>query len=186
MVWLTSSKTSGAGRLNLRAAIVTCMIGRADVAIVGGGVIGSAIADLPRRRRRLRWATRRHRARSDLPDRASSALSASSIRQQFSTPENIRMSRFGFAFLRDVGRLVAVGDGPAPEIGLAERGYLYLAPPGAETTMREATPSSARRGSTSSARRLTSCRPGFRGCPWRASRSARSGCRARAGSMGTG
>ena len=32
--------------------------------------------------------------------RASSALSASSIRQQFSTPLNIHLSRYGIGFLR--------------------------------------------------------------------------------------
>jgi glycine/D-amino acid oxidase-like deaminating enzyme len=46
--------------------------------------------------------------------RASSALSASSIRQQFSSPLNIRMSRFGLQFLREMG------------IDVVEKGYLYL------------------------------------------------------------
>ncbi len=48
--------------------------------------------------------------------RASSALSAASIRQQFSTPENIRMSAFSFGWLRD-----------AFDVGLHEAGYMYLA-----------------------------------------------------------
>jgi glycine/D-amino acid oxidase-like deaminating enzyme len=60
--------------------------------------------------------------------RASSALSASSIRQQFSTPENIRMSRLGFDFLRQIGEHLAV-DGDSPDVGLVERGYLYLVGP---------------------------------------------------------
>ena len=38
--------------------------------------------------------------------RASSALSASSIRQQFSTPDNIHLSRYGFGFLRQAPRLL--------------------------------------------------------------------------------
>src|SRR5262249_26511420 len=67
--------------------------------------------------------------------RASSALSASSIRQQFSTPENIRMSRFGIGFLREIGRHLAVDD--AVEIGLHEGGYLYLAGPDGEAVLRE-------------------------------------------------
>jgi len=46
--------------------------------------------------------------------RASSSLSASSIRQQFSHPLNIRMSRFGLGFLREMG------------IAVEEKGYLYL------------------------------------------------------------
>ena len=49
---------------------------------------------------------------------ASSALSAAGIRQQFSTPENIRLSRFSFEWMRgDLG------------IDIRESGYLYLAPP---------------------------------------------------------
>src|SRR4026208_1901894 len=62
---------------------------------------------------------------------ASSSLSASSIRQQFSTPENIRMSRFGIEFLRDLAR------GPDPvDVGLEERGYLFLPPPGGAAAAR--------------------------------------------------
>jgi glycine/D-amino acid oxidase-like deaminating enzyme len=49
-----------------------------------------------------------------------------SIRHQFSTPENIRMSMFGTDFLRRIGEHLAV-DGEAPEVGFIERGYLFLA-----------------------------------------------------------
>lgn len=105
----------------------------ADIVIVGGGVMGSAIA----------WSTVTDTAfdgtvtvveRDPTYRRASSALSASSIRQQFSTPENIRMSRYSFAFLRDVGHHLAV-DGEVPDIGLVERGYLYLGGPTAVETL---------------------------------------------------
>jgi glycine/D-amino acid oxidase-like deaminating enzyme len=60
--------------------------------------------------------------------RASSALSASSIRQQFSCPVNIALSRFGLEFLRSLDEHLTV-DGQAPQIGLREPGYLYLAGP---------------------------------------------------------
>ena len=56
--------------------------------------------------------------------RASSALSASSIRQQFSTDINIQISAFGIGFLRNVGTLLAC-NGDVPDIGLHEGGYLY-------------------------------------------------------------
>lgn len=70
--------------------------------------------------------------------RASSALSAASIRQQFSTPENIRMSQFSFGWLRDAGRHLAVeGDGTVVDLGLHEAGYLYLASPVAEAALRD-------------------------------------------------
>jgi glycine/D-amino acid oxidase-like deaminating enzyme len=57
---------------------------------------------------------------------AASALSAASIRQQFSQPVNIRASRHGIAFLRDAAERLAV-DGDTPALGLHEGGYLYLA-----------------------------------------------------------
>ena len=106
-----------------------------DVAIIGGGAIGSAVAYFllsdPAWKGRVTVVER-----DPGYTRASSALSASSIRQQFSTPENIRMSRFGFAFLSEVGRHLAV-DGDVPDIGLKTRGYLYLATPEHAPALRE-------------------------------------------------
>ena len=98
---------------------------RYDVVIVGGGAIGSAIAAF------LAMA----------PDfdgsvlvvekdpsyaKCSTTLSAGSIRQQFSTPVNIAISRFGIDFLKHVDAHLAV-DGEAPDIGFVEGGYLFLA-----------------------------------------------------------
>jgi len=57
---------------------------------------------------------------------ASSALSAASIRQQFTTAVNIRISQASIQFLRAAGELLEV-DGSRPDIGLTEAGYLYLA-----------------------------------------------------------
>lgn len=57
---------------------------------------------------------------------ASSALSACAIRQQFSTSINIRISQDSLAFYRNIASVLAVGD-DAPNIGLVEPGYLYLA-----------------------------------------------------------
>jgi glycine/D-amino acid oxidase-like deaminating enzyme len=66
---------------------------------------------------------------------ASSSLSASSIRQQFSTPVNVAMSQYGFAFLREAGRLLAV-DGEAANVTLIDRAYLFLADEAGLDTMR--------------------------------------------------
>lgn len=97
---------------------------RVDVAIVGAGVAGASVAY---------WLTRLDPSLSvAIVERdtgfalASSQRSASSIRQQFSTAVNIGVSRFGLDFLRDAAALLEV-DGEAPEIGLVEPGYLYLA-----------------------------------------------------------
>jgi FAD-dependent oxidoreductase domain-containing protein 1 len=95
------------------------------IVIVGGGVIGSAIAYFLKADP-LFTGEVVVIERDPSYRRASSALSASSIRQQFSTPLNIAMSRFGWDFLSNIGQRLATG-GEAPDIGLQERGYLYLA-----------------------------------------------------------
>jgi glycine/D-amino acid oxidase-like deaminating enzyme len=61
---------------------------------------------------------------------ASSALSASSIRQQFSTPLNIHLSRYGIGFLRQARERLGV------DLGLKEPGYLFLANGAGERVMR--------------------------------------------------
>ncbi|MBT9488058.1 MAG: FAD-binding oxidoreductase [Rubrivivax sp.] len=94
-----------------------------DVVIVGGGVMGAATACFLARDHGIA-ATVMERDTSYA--RASSSLSASSIRQQFSQPVNIALSQASLAFLRRVGDELAV-DGEAPHIGLTEPGYLYLA-----------------------------------------------------------
>ena len=96
-----------------------------DIVIVGGGVIGSAIASFTLEDPAFR-GTVTVVERDPGYVRASSALSASSIRQQFSTAVNIEISRFGIDFLRGIGERLAV-DGDRPQIGLVEHGYLYLA-----------------------------------------------------------
>ena len=52
--------------------------------------------------------------------------SLASIRHQFSTPGNIRMSQFASDFIRHIGDHLAV-DRVAPEVGFRETGYLFLA-----------------------------------------------------------
>jgi FAD-dependent oxidoreductase domain-containing protein 1 len=96
----------------------------ADVAIVGGGIMGSALAY---------WLTRLDPnlsvvvfERDPSYSTASSALSAASIRQQFTTPVNIRISQASIGFMRQADELLEVA-GSDVDIGLQERGYLYLA-----------------------------------------------------------
>ncbi len=81
------------------------------VAIIGGGVIGSAIAAFLSEG----GANVTVIERDPTYARASSALSASSIRMQFSTVANIQLSQYGVTVLR------------AADVGLREPGYLYLA-----------------------------------------------------------
>lgn len=98
---------------------------RQRVVVIGGGAIGSAIAAFtlgdPAFRGEVTVIER-----DPGYARASSALSASSIRQQFSSAINVEMSRFGIEFLRSAGKRLAVAGEPA-EVGLKEQGYLFLA-----------------------------------------------------------
>ena len=96
----------------------------AEILIAGGGVMGAALAY---------WITRLKPGcdvviveRDPSFQRASSSLSASSIRQQFSCAVNVSLSRFGFEFLRDAATHLSL-DGQAPELSLHADGYLYLA-----------------------------------------------------------
>ena len=63
------------------------------------------------------------------------ARSAASIRHQFSTPENIRLSMAGTAFLREAPQRLAV-DGEVPALSFREQGYLFLAGPAGLPTLR--------------------------------------------------
>jgi hypothetical protein len=54
--------------------------------------------------------------------RSSTALSAASIRTQFGTPVNVRMSLFGAQFLRSIQNRF----GLEASIGFVERGYFIL------------------------------------------------------------
>jgi FAD-dependent oxidoreductase domain-containing protein 1 len=91
-----------------------------DVIIVGGGAVGSSIAYHLRTESNF-TGTVAVVERDPTYARASSALSASSIRQQFSTPLNIHLSRFGIGFLRLAKELLDV------DLGLREPGYLFVA-----------------------------------------------------------
>ena len=101
------------------------MLENVDVVIAGGAVTGSSIA--------YQLALQSQGRLKILvvePDPtyqfSASALSAGSIRQQFSTSINIDISLYGISFLRDIGNHLAV-EGTVPDVGLHEGGYLYLA-----------------------------------------------------------
>jgi FAD-dependent oxidoreductase domain-containing protein 1 len=101
------------------------MIDSYDVVIGGGAVMGSSIAY--HLAAQPGFSGRILVVEKDMTYRqAASSLSLSSIRQQFSSPINIRVGLYGVAFLREARDLLAV-DGEAPDLSLTENGYLYLA-----------------------------------------------------------
>jgi FAD-dependent oxidoreductase domain-containing protein 1 len=92
--------------------------------VIGGGVMGSALAY---------WLTRLEPSvrvtvveRDPAYEFASSALSAASIRQQFSTAVNVKISQASIEFLRNAADELEC-NGEKPDIMLREHGYLYLA-----------------------------------------------------------
>jgi glycine/D-amino acid oxidase-like deaminating enzyme len=112
--------------------------GSHDVVIVGGGAIGGSVACFLLTDPTFD-GTVAVIERDPTYALASSARSAASIRQQFSTPENIRMSQFSIGWLRDAGRNLAVDDegGGTVDLGLVEDGYLYLATDATESALRQ-------------------------------------------------
>jgi FAD-dependent oxidoreductase domain-containing protein 1 len=92
-----------------------------DVGIVGGGIVGSSTA----------YFLKKHGFQGRIAifeqdptfARSCTALSWGGIRQQFSTPENIRLSQFGLQFIRNL----KTEFGPEADISFKEQGYLVMA-----------------------------------------------------------
>ncbi len=107
-----------------------------DVVIIGGAVMGSSAAY---------WLSRMDSNLRVLvvePDpgysRSSTALSVASIRQQFTTAVNVKISRFGIEFIKNIESYLGQG-GEVDSLGFQENGYLFLAGnPASETALREA------------------------------------------------
>lgn len=94
-----------------------------DVVVIGGAVMGASCAY---------WLTRMQPGLKVLVverdasfAHASTALSVASIRQQFSSPVNVAISRFGIGFIRDFQESLGVDVGVG-SLGLKENGYLFL------------------------------------------------------------
>lgn len=104
------------------------------IVIIGGGAMGCATAYFLTRDPAFKGEVVVIE-RDPTYTRASSALSASSIRQQFSTPINIALSRFGFEFIENAPENLAIGD-DRPALALHEGGYLVLAGEGGADTLR--------------------------------------------------
>jgi sarcosine oxidase len=96
-----------------------------DVVIVGGGVIGSSTAYFLASEPGFGGSIAVVEKDPTYTD-ASTPRSAGGVRQQFSTPENVRISAFAAEFYRSIDRHLAVGN-DRPAINFRENGYLFLA-----------------------------------------------------------
>ena len=101
------------------------MTQRCDVAIAGGGVMGSAVAYFLAADPDFDGSVVVIE-RDPSYEFCTTGSSWGGFRQQFSTPENVRMSQYGFGFFRRIAEHLAV-EGEAPDLGFKERGYLFLA-----------------------------------------------------------
>ena len=101
------------------------MDARYDVVIVGGGVTGCATALFLAREPGFD-GTVLVVERDPTYENAPSAKATGGFRQQFSTPENIRIGLFGVHFLKHIDEYLSI-DGETPDVGFRENGYLLLA-----------------------------------------------------------
>ncbi len=93
-----------------------------DIIIVGGAALGSATAYFLKSEMGFEGSVAVIE-RDPTYARASTTLSAASIRQQFSTPENILLSQFGHEFICSIKDRF----GPDSEVGFQKSGYLIMA-----------------------------------------------------------
>jgi glycine/D-amino acid oxidase-like deaminating enzyme len=98
---------------------------RADVVIVGGGIVGSAVAYFLSSERAFKGRRIVLVERDPSYARCSTARAVGGLRQQFSTPENIAMSRFTLELIRRLEDTF----GPYADVAFREQGYLIMAGP---------------------------------------------------------
>ncbi|TDK44548.1 NAD(P)/FAD-dependent oxidoreductase [Antarcticimicrobium luteum] len=98
---------------------------RYDVVIVGGAVIGSSVAYHLTANPDFNGSVLVIE-RDPSYARASTALSASGIRVQYSNPINVQVSQYGGEVIRDFAETMAV-DGDRPDLNFHPGGYLFLA-----------------------------------------------------------
>lgn len=107
---------------------------KTDIAIIGGGIVGSAIAYF------LARTGAAGRITVVEPDPtyefAATPQANGGVRQLFSLPENIRMAQFGLEFYHRFAEEMAV-DGVPADIGFRRRGYLFLSDDGDHAVMEE-------------------------------------------------
>ena len=111
------------------------MNSRYDAVIIGGGATGCSTAVFLAREPGFD-GTVLVVERDPTYEHAPSAKATGGFRQQFSTPENIRIGLFGVHFLKHLDEYLSVDD-ETPDVGFRENGYLLLATESMLPAMRE-------------------------------------------------
>lgn len=97
-----------------------------DVVIVGGAVIGSAVAYFLTANPDFNGSVLVVE-RDPTYAKAATSLSSSSIRTQFSNPINVKISQFGSEFIRNFGEVMQIAGQDRPDLNFHPGGYLFLA-----------------------------------------------------------
>ena len=100
---------------------------RFDVAIIGGGVIGCSVAHFIKQMAPA--ASVAVIERDSTYEWASTPRASGGCRVQFTTRENIEMSRFSIDFIKSFDETMGVEGRPA-DVSWVEGGYLFIVPPG--------------------------------------------------------
>ena len=99
---------------------------KTDVAIIGGGAIGAAVAYYLKTMSPGTAVTVIER--DPTYERASTPRASGGVRRLFSLPENIELSNYSIPFFEAFPETMAVDDTPA-EIGFKKNGYIFIVPP---------------------------------------------------------
>uniref|UniRef100_A0AAR2LSM4 FAD-dependent oxidoreductase domain-containing protein 1 n=1 Tax=Pygocentrus nattereri TaxID=42514 RepID=A0AAR2LSM4_PYGNA len=111
---------------------------RADIVIVGGGVMGWSVAYWLKKKEKVRDGVRVLVVEKDPTySQASSVLSCGGIRQQFSLKENILLSLASADFLKNINDHLGVVNEDPVDLQFNHSGYLFLASPDVAPIMEE-------------------------------------------------
>ncbi|XP_076269391.1 FAD-dependent oxidoreductase domain-containing protein 1 homolog [Rhynchophorus ferrugineus] len=106
-----------------RPQLVSTIPTYTDILVVGGGAMGSSVAYWLKEKTNFDSFNLVVLEKDMTFSKCSTSLSVGGLRQQFSLPENIQMSLYGFEFIRTLKRRF----GPEAEVNFTPHGYLVLA-----------------------------------------------------------
>jgi FAD-dependent oxidoreductase domain-containing protein 1 len=107
---------------------------RTDIAVIGGGAIGAAVAYyLKTIDPTVDVVVVERDATYEL---ASTPRASGGVRRLFSLPENIELSNYSIPFFEEFHDTMSV-DGTPAEIGFTKNGYLFIVPPGDVDMLRQ-------------------------------------------------